>query len=336
MLSAPSRSNRETYFLRQRLADGTTIEQSLIATERWGVEVYVLRRVSPGQTEVDSRPRVSIMMRRLSQASRFNAEDKLIETARVALADERRILNSELEALLLEKFQNPMAGIIGGHLLLVEHERDSSRDLAILNTVVKNLQRLVGAEHPDVVALALNCPDTKLRRVGTLAGPPMLQRSWKLLVEATRTRPKLVPAEMWSRVQAQTSLPPFMVWATDAALKSAVRQDLTRAIWSEVPGPARSIERGVTPPMAAALPAAARWRAHRGANPRGDRSRRAAAWPFREDRPRPRGEAARAARHARHAKAGDVGLDHRGGESRARVGLRVVARRVSIGFIGAA
>jgi hypothetical protein len=227
-----------SYFLRQRLADGNTIEQSLVVCEGWGHEVYVLRRVGPGETTLRPRPRVSIMMRRIGEEAPTDFENQLIETARIALADERRILNPELETLLLEKFKNPMAGIIGGHLLLVERERDSGRDLSPLDTVVRNLHSLVGTSHPDVATLALQCADPKLRRtVKTLVGPPMFQRSWKLLSEAAQKRPSLVPTEMWERIQALTAVPPFLAWATDESVKSAAKRDLVRAILSEAEAP---------------------------------------------------------------------------------------------------
>ncbi|MEP6587182.1 MAG: hypothetical protein ABJA84_00295 [Polaromonas sp.] len=222
-----------SYFLRQRLDDGHNIDQSLIVCKSWRLEVYVLRQVAPGEAAVDVRPRIAVMMRRLGDGPGSDFEDRVIENARVALASERCILNAELESLLMRKFENPMAGIIGGHLLLVERDRDPSRDLSLLDTVVRNLQSLVGAAHPDVAALALQCSDARLRRVGELIGPPMFQRSWKLLTQAARKRPTLIPAAMWERVQALAALPPFLVWATDEAVKSAARTDLARAIFSE-------------------------------------------------------------------------------------------------------
>ena len=186
-----------SYFLRQRLEDGQTIEQSVIVCPSWRTEVYVLRRVAPGASAADARPRVSVMMRALGQGlgQEMEAEDRAVEAARVALASERCILNNELEALLMLKFNNPMAGMIGGHLLLVERERNPGRDLSLLDTVVRNLLSLLGSGHPDVAALALQCADAKLRRVGGLLGPPMLQRSWALLAQGARKRPELIPAD---------------------------------------------------------------------------------------------------------------------------------------------
>jgi hypothetical protein len=234
-----------SYFLRQRLDDGTTLEQSIIVCNGWGHEVYVLRRVGPGKTTLRPRPRprprVSVMMRRLDQAEPPDVEDRLIEAARVAFADERRILNAEFEDLLMRKLENPIAGIIGAHLLLVEPKRDPGRDLSLLDTVVRSRYSLVGTDHPDVVALALQCADPKLRRtIKTVVGPPMLQRSWKLLAVGAQKRSRLIHLARWERVQALTALPPFLAWAADDAVKSAVRKDLARAVLGEYEAPART------------------------------------------------------------------------------------------------
>lgn len=234
-----------SYFLRQQFDDGHALEQSLILCPGWRTELFVLRQVLPGSNKLDPRPRVSVMMRRLGDGLDIGVdeEDRAAEAAKLAMASERRILSAELEETLMLKSRNPVAGIIGGHLLLIERERDPGRDITMLDTVVRNLRTLLGNGHPDVEALALQCADPALRRVGTLTGPPMFQRSWALLAQGARKRVNLVPADMWARVQAQGTLPPFLVWNTDELVKSAARVQLARAVFGttmrgrlEVPG----------------------------------------------------------------------------------------------------
>ena len=58
----------------------------------------------------------------------------------------------------------------------------------------------------------------------------MFQRSWTLLARAAHKQPGLIPAAMWARVQAATSLPPFMVWTTDENVKMAARRQLASAV----------------------------------------------------------------------------------------------------------
>lgn len=234
------------YYLRQRLSQvpmppstngGTSvecrscpIEQSVIACSGWRTEVYILRRVLPGSREADVQPRVAISMRRhdtpMTRDTLF--EDRLLETAKLALGSERRVLNDALEEKLMKESANPIAGIIGGHLLLVEHDRDPGRDISLLDTLVTNLRKQVGDNHPDVEALAKACRKAKIG--GSLVGPPMFQRSWTLLARAAHKQPDLIPASMWARVQAATLLPPFMVWTTDERIKTAARHQLAHIV----------------------------------------------------------------------------------------------------------
>jgi hypothetical protein len=221
-----------TYFLRRNLADGGIVEQSLVLVENWGLEAHVLRR--GGRSKADSRPRVSIFMRDLRAARdprEVQAEDRIIEAARVALADERRILNERLSELLMLKYNDPIAGIIGAHLLLSAYERNEVRDLEMLNTVIRNLRRNLGSDHPDVEALSLRCPDEDLRRKRAINSPPLFQRSWKLLVEESYQNTAILPRAVWRRAQAQMSLSPYLVWSADEESKAAVRRELARAAW---------------------------------------------------------------------------------------------------------
>ncbi|SDD44523.1 hypothetical protein SAMN05444679_110175 [Variovorax sp. CF079] len=250
-----------SYFLRQDIEEGHAIEQSLIVCAGWRTEVFVLRRVVPGATKVDPRPRAAVMMRRLGEEhdAETDAEDRMAETAKQAMANERRILSARLEEMLMLKSRNPVAGIIGGHLLLIERERDSGRDISMLDTVVANLRGLLGEGHPDVEALALQCADPKLRRVNALRGPPMFQRSWALLAQAARKRVDLVPADMWARIQALAALPPFLVWNTDEEVKSSARKELARAVLrpqvSTPPSPpSQALQPGMLPKVAKRAP----------------------------------------------------------------------------------
>jgi hypothetical protein len=223
------------YFLHLQLDGATVAEQSLVVVEGWGLEVQILRRPSRDGGKLDPRPRISVRMRDLMQPAFSDEEDRHIEAARIALADERRILSKDLEIVLLEKSRDPIAGIIGAHLLLLEHERNPVRDLSILNTVVRNLRALVGDDHPDVEALSLRCTDETLRRQKPITAPPMFQRSWKLLVEASRERPALVPSRLYSRVIAQVSTAPFFMWAINEDIKATSRMELARAVWGVAP-----------------------------------------------------------------------------------------------------
>jgi hypothetical protein len=241
-----------TYFLRHALGGGPgapAVEQSVVVPPAWSVSVHILREVAPDGRTLLPRPRLSLVMRNPAQV--FDAFEqreveeatKSLEAAQVALGDERRVLNEGLERLLFAGFFDPMAGIVGGHLLLVEAERGRRRDLAPLNALVRELRERVGPEHPDVEALSLRCPDEALRRTAPVRSPPMLQRSWALLAEASWRSKRLVPAALWRRVRAAGALPPFLVWSADEETRAAAAHEIAAmlrgapAVRSEAGGP---------------------------------------------------------------------------------------------------
>jgi len=113
---------------------------------------------------------------------------RLAESARLALSNRRKILSEEMRYMLRYKFENPMLSIFSAHLLLLEKERD----MELFRVVVTNLRKMVGHKHPDVEALALKLDEQTDFRFET---PPMLQRSWSLICEATAERPELVPED---------------------------------------------------------------------------------------------------------------------------------------------
>ena len=101
----------------------------------------------------------------------FNGgSDVALEAARTALIDGRNLLaegsGPELDQLLVSKFTNPIAGIIGAHLMLIARAQkvaDPRFSPQMFDIVIRNLRQLVGTDHPDVEALAFQCADPTLR-----------------------------------------------------------------------------------------------------------------------------------------------------------------------------
>jgi hypothetical protein len=160
---------------------------------------------------------------------RSNSSDlHLTELARIALADERPILGGELRDLLMRKFSNPMQGIFGAHLMLLARDRsfvsprqfdtaevpdpEEPFDAQLFDLVVANLRALVGTTHPDVEALSLQCSSPADRFSGVFTVPPMLRRSWSLIVEASNDRPEILGAPLWDRLITRTMTAPFLSW----------------------------------------------------------------------------------------------------------------------------
>lgn len=241
-----------SYALRQRLHGGRVIDQGLYlppapsslptASLGWRLEVYSMRQAATEAGGGEPAPRVSLLMRPRADGNWGSSQERITEEAQVALAQERRVLGADLDQLLLHKFESPIAGIIGAHLLLLEHERGGRAELTNLNVIVANLRRLVGDGHPDVEALSLHCPDSALHTRGSVQAPPIFERSWRLLVQASVMRRDLIPASLWERVAVSVALPPFFAWTSDSDVQTRYKRELARAIWATSPADTEELE----------------------------------------------------------------------------------------------
>ncbi len=220
------------YLLRWRDGSGITAEQSVQAVRGWQSQVFLLEEGhGAGQS---GRHRVSVLM---SQHG-FRPDDsmlRVVEETRSALADERKIASEFINESLFDKFDNPMLGLFGAHLMLLaqeavrEAEEEQSRrmsgaerlrppvgfDQSLFDGVVDNLRYLLGPDHPDVVALSTKSVDLPLDALQPVTVPPMLWRSWLLLIEASNTSPALVPIAVWRRTLTLLPLRPFLVWSPE-------------------------------------------------------------------------------------------------------------------------
>jgi hypothetical protein len=216
------------YRLRWRDHSGGISEQTLYAVRDWQTHAFVLEdAVGP---EEALRNKVSILM---SQQD-FDPGDehlRLVEEVRAALADERKVTGEQNNALFA-KFDNPMLGLFGAHLMLlgqeaVKYAKEAKSDPDVtqrpqapvtfeqdlFDGAVGNLGALLGRDHPDVVALSTKVKDVDRDKIRPIEAPPMLWRSWLLLVEASNDWPDLVPVHLWRETARLLPLRPFMVWS---------------------------------------------------------------------------------------------------------------------------
>lgn len=274
------------YFLGIASPPAGQLEASIVAAPGWLTQVAIRRPIplvgrSMGKMVVPSGD-AAIFMRDLrklpgpsgqeaveeSYALSTTAEgelpqagqDAVIEAARIAFTQGRNLLadarGTKLQKLLLEEFDDPVAGIIGGHLLLMAMEAGVRPDPAladVFTAAVVRLRGLVQIWHPDVEALALRSSDQAVRPNKPFTAPPMFSRSWKLIVEASYDNPDLVPPDLWSRVHANRSIGPYFVWATDEASRAAHAQQLDqwKTVYGSQPPAAMPSPAGGTPPPAA-------------------------------------------------------------------------------------
>ncbi|MCA1565897.1 MAG: hypothetical protein LC803_09720 [Acidobacteria bacterium] len=210
--------NPGIYRLALELASGDLIEQTIVASKGWQTQVFLLQR-SYGENCSDCRADLLGASILLSKSG-FNPDDphkRLVEAARLGLVNTRQVLPGDaINRILNGKFENPMLGIFGAHLLLA----DKQIKLDVLSIVVANLRRLLGEnQHPDVEALAHRLGTSKTSYI--FEHPPMLRRSWWQIVEATIDKQGLVPLNSMAARCAERiwGEEPWLQWMTPAQLK---------------------------------------------------------------------------------------------------------------------
>jgi hypothetical protein len=198
-----------SYRLSLLRADGRRVEQTLIASPGWQTQVYLLVE---GIVE-DEAARVdlvngAITLRRPAQP--FNADDATLraeEIARGILRGSHKILSDAMRAQFTSAAASPMLALVGAHLLIREADDERERlqrepgttstvvdeNRAALRTIVYNLRRAVGGSHPDVEAIATVAGNSDTGFVFDV--PPMMRRSWPLLLALSVERPAAIPAE---------------------------------------------------------------------------------------------------------------------------------------------
>ena len=232
--------NPGVYRLRVTGSGGTSIEQSVVASKDWQTQVFLtLSDCLPGDTNLfPDLTGASVFMSRLGNG--FNPGDddsRHVDLARQGLANRRNVMSRrDIWDMLWGKYRNPMLGIYGAHLLLLEPDPDMS----LLEEVTNNLTELIG-DHPDVGALRLYLARRKHEPIppARFGLPPMLMSSWKVIIEATAEAPGLVArrslsARIADRIWGQG---PWLVWTTPAD------------------APVQSMVMGIAPPSPAIEPA---------------------------------------------------------------------------------
>jgi hypothetical protein len=219
------------YFLRHTFRSGRTGEATVMVCDGWLTQIAVQRSPAllvPGVPLDDIVPIVdaAVFMRGPDSGTPPAGEDKVLETARLALAQGRDLLGKPhgtgLQKLLLEDYADPLAGIIGCYLLLIAMDGangGTAAQHAQFDAAVVRLASMVGRWHPDVAALSLRCTDPTVRRPEPMAVPPIFRYGWQLIVEASYTHPELVPEPLWQRVHAVTNFGPYLTWAADERAK---------------------------------------------------------------------------------------------------------------------
>jgi hypothetical protein len=214
------------------------MEQVVVASPGWQTQVFLLQTDYPSKDTVSFRADLSgasILLARVGRGFDAGSADlRLTELARVALLGGRAVVpREELEQMLWAKSENPMLGVFGASALL----SGPDNDLALFEKVVMNLRGLVGP-HPDVEALALSLPGAV--PTGDYSQPPMLRKSWSVVVDRAIEDRRLIPAgSLSSRISPQIwGDSVWLIWLArgvdspmPAAPKPAVSEALALVAW---------------------------------------------------------------------------------------------------------
>jgi hypothetical protein len=185
--------NPGTYRLRIESGPLGVFEMFLITADGWQTQAFLLAadfQVGEVTARRAALKTAAVFMTRMGHG--FHSDNERFrhaELARKGLVMGRSVFNREtLNELLWGKFENPMMGIFGAHLLI--QARRPNHEL--IDEVVTNLSNLLGS-HADVDALMLR--SRTLRRLNKLEfpTPPMLRSSWELIVRNSLRQLGTVP-----------------------------------------------------------------------------------------------------------------------------------------------
>lgn len=225
---------------------GTGLRQVVPVIPGWQTRIFV-RRVSTepsalrkgGSGETRSRPRavtteISMQMAKPDADVVYIDHYESVEVARKALELERPIFagTSLIDELLHNKWDNPLMGITGTHLLLAALERDDleakagrpvalretdrARAPELLKTVLANLEKLVGPYcRSDLAALHIRARSVVQIpvKISAIDAPPIYWSSWRALMRQERNPDHVeIPRFVWSRVSRARPIGPYFGW----------------------------------------------------------------------------------------------------------------------------
>jgi len=181
-----------SYLLHLDAPDGTVWERTLVASPGWQTQCFLLQRMF-GEDKAADIGGATILMREDGAGFKPDSHQaRMSELARLGLVNQRPVLSREMQDLLGDKFENPMLGIFGAHLLLQSEEQARGPyDRSLFSHVVKMLRSLLKAPHPDVEALAWKAGQGD--RSFHYLLPPMLRRSWPIVTHASAEWPEVIP-----------------------------------------------------------------------------------------------------------------------------------------------
>jgi len=182
-----------TYRLRVNTGRVGTYEMFVRTAEEWQTQVFTCLEDFPHRNgsvrRAALRDAAVLMARPEIGYAPYSEQVRMAELARQGLVTGRPVVKfRELNEMLWMKWRDPMVALYGAHILV----RRGNVDHDLLETVIRNLERLVG-RHPDVDALRLRPGAPNAPQQLEFPSPPMLRQSWDLISTASLRRNRLVP-----------------------------------------------------------------------------------------------------------------------------------------------
>lgn len=205
-----------------------TLARPVLLVPNWITQLFLM--VEPqGETGLPMRPNfadASVQMAPFESAYPRERYFRLSEIARQALLQGRNIVDREvMNALLHDKFGNPILGLLAAHLLLL----DEKPRLNLLNIVMGNLGVLLGGDFPDMVALRLRLNQLEKPQSPPPAGlsvsfPPLLRASWDILARQAARNDSFFPPDSLCREAADRTVDNgvWLAWKPGRLTKPAV------------------------------------------------------------------------------------------------------------------
>jgi hypothetical protein len=196
------------------------------AAADFSAQIY-LRLQSPSHDDFVMRPDFGgvsyVFDRKYAGFDPMRSDLNALESVRLAFERGRNVVETPIMRMMLsDKFENPMLGLYAAHLLLA----DANRDQSLLNEVIKNTTRMLGKNFPDCVALAYGYEKLTGKRpdgaddrswpvlLRELQGPPLLMRSWDLIVACAQAT---APGERFPALSVAADLVAggiYLLWQT--------------------------------------------------------------------------------------------------------------------------
>jgi hypothetical protein len=166
---------------------------ALTACGGWTTHIYCLaQRLNDGTFRIDLSQATLAMTRIDADVFASWTPFRIRETAFSALRAGYLLRGPAPIQALCHDFDDPLLGIVGAHLLLMDKKEDV--DMDSFDSVVRRLQELVGGDaelHPDILMLRARSRLTPQQV--RFSSPPLFSRSWRLMLQTARSHPNSIP-----------------------------------------------------------------------------------------------------------------------------------------------